>query len=331
MPDHVPTPTVHRGPSPGARWVRLAYGIHRLPSEPVPVDAGWDEKAARRRTALIADLWAWRPVLRDSACFTHLTAAVVRGWWLPQLPDGLPIWIAQSADQHPSRRGGVRVIRRAAPTPYQDVDGLPLATPAETIADCARDLSVLDLVLIIDGALHCGDTSRDALDRIAATRRRGAPRLRAALRLCDPRTESAWETPFRLLHQVCGVPVVPQVDLVVEGRVIGRADLLIAGTRSIHEFDGGGHRDRDQHRRDLERDRALTAARITRRGYTAQDLARYPHTILIEACTSLGWRFEWSRLDPWWPLWNQSCFTPEGRQALAARIARKQVRKGPVE
>ena len=180
---------------------------------------------------------------------------------------------------------------------------------------------------MIDCALHRGEVRLEELQSVAATRRRGAPRLREALALCDRRTESAWETPFRLLHHVCGVPIVPQLDLVVGGLFLGRADLVIAGTRSIHEFDGGGHRDVEQHRSDLERDRALGAARITRRGYTARDLAHHPHTIVSDACASLGWTFEWRRLDPWWPLWNESCFTSAGRDALAARISRKQVRR----
>ncbi len=326
MLESTPPLPVHRGRSPGSGWERLAYGVHRLPSQPIPADAGWEAKAGARRTALVADLWAWKPLLRADACFTHLTSAIVREWRLPQLPAGLPIWIVQSAGEHPSRRGGVRVIRRAGPTPYDDVDGLPLATVVETIAACANDLALLDLVLLIDCALHRDDTSVAELQAAAAVRRRGAPLLREALALCDRRTESAWETPFRLLHHVCGIPIVPQVDLLSEGRLLGRADLVIAGTRSIHEFDGAGHRDSDQHRRDLERDRALSAARITRRGYTAQDVASHPHTIIREACASLGWTFEWSRLDPWWPLWNESCFTAAGRAALTARVSRKQVR-----
>ena len=35
--------------------------------------------------------------------------------------------------------------------------------PAEILLNCARDLSLLDLVLLIDGALHRGDVSTDEL------------------------------------------------------------------------------------------------------------------------------------------------------------------------
>ena len=31
------------------------------------------------------------------------------------------------------------------------------------------------------------------------------------------------------------------------GTVVARGDLLISGTRRLHEYDGAGHRDRDPH------------------------------------------------------------------------------------
>jgi hypothetical protein len=58
--------------------------------------------------------------------------------------------------------------------------GLKVTTPAETLLACARDLGILDVVILADSALRQGDVTLTELKIAANQRRRGAPRLRQA-------------------------------------------------------------------------------------------------------------------------------------------------------
>jgi len=199
-------------------------------------------------------LAAWQLALPDTAVFTHLTAARVRGWWLPPLPDDLPVFVAIPVGENRPRRRGLVVLRpKTAPESFL-VDGLRCASAPEIILACARDLEILDLVVVIDGALHAGDCTVAELERLAKTRRHGAPRLRLALTMCDRRSESAWETLLRILHEVCEISVEPQHEVFDDtGLFVARGDLWLVGTRTLHEYDGGEHLKRKRQRKDLKR------------------------------------------------------------------------------
>src|SRR3954469_14074575 len=114
---------IRRGRGPGSAWAPVARGLHRT-GEP----------------GLVGDLRAWQAVTRPSAAFTHLTSAQVRGWWIPPLPAGLPVWITQTKLQNASTRNGLVVIRRRGTPASELIGGIRLATPAETLVTCARDL-----------------------------------------------------------------------------------------------------------------------------------------------------------------------------------------------
>ena len=61
--------------------------------------------------------------------------------------------------------------------------------------------------------------------------------------MLDARSESAWESIMRVLHQAAEIPVTQQQEIFDErGRFVARVDLRIDGTRRIHEYDGAGHR-----------------------------------------------------------------------------------------
>jgi hypothetical protein len=316
---------VQRGRRRHAAWRTVGRGLHRYPSPEPPGGATAEELAEARRDALLADLWAWSPILRPTACFTHLTSAEARGWWLPPLPE-VPVWIAQITGQNPTTRCGARVVRtRAIPTSDR-IAGLPVAVPAETLVTCAQDLGLLDLVVLLDCALHRQEVTSAAVAAVAAERRRGAPLLRQAIELADNRSESPWESLLRLLHVTCGVAVEPQREFHDRGRFVARGDLWVVGTNLLQEYDGGEHRKAERHRFDLERDRRIADAGLVRRGYTAPDLTRHPQDILAPAYATLGRPFHMGILDPWWPLWEASCFSPQGRQRLSRRLARRQTR-----
>jgi very-short-patch-repair endonuclease len=212
-------------------------------------------------------------------------------------------------------------MRHTRPIATTTLRGLQVATVEETLLTCARDLALLDLVVLGDAALHSGATTHGALEATAGRRRWGAAALGRALGWMDGRSESPWESLLRVLHRLCGIAVQPQHEVVDQcGRFVARGDLWIVGSRMLHEYDGGGHRDRETHLRDLDRDRRLLSAGWHRRGYTSRDLLHRPELVLREADETLGRRHRVDRLDPWLRVHEESLFHPAGREALAVRL-----------
>lgn len=288
---------------PGTDWTTVARGLHR------------------RRSTDLSDLHAWQQVLRPTAAFTHLTSAAARGWWLPPLPVELPVFVAQIQSQSASVRRGLVVCRHRAIPASELIDGVRLASPAETLVACARDLELLDLVVLVDCVLGRGDATLDELWTVAREHRRGGPRFRLALQLADGRAESPWEVLLRILHEVCDVPVEPQRELwTPEGVFVARGDLWVIGTDSFHEYDGAHHLTRAQQRSDLDRLRRIGHAGMTRRGYTSEDVLHRALTILRDADLALGRPHDPARIQAWHALLRDSLFTPAGQARLRSRL-----------
>jgi hypothetical protein len=278
-------------------WERITRGVYA---------------AGLNRTEL-EELAAWQLVFPRTAAFSHLTVARLRGWWLPAtIPH--PVFAAMLNDDPRPRRPGLLVCRHTQPFPMNLVNGLRVTTAAETILAAARDLGVLDLVILGDSALrlrHCTPTD---LEITARQRRRGAPLLRRVIPLLDARSESPWESIMRVLHQAAEIPVTPQQEIFDErGRFIARVDLRIDGTRRIHEYDGERHRDPEVHELDLERDRALLADRWERHGFTSKHLRRDGAAIIADADRLLGRSWSPRRLAAWQGLLDYSLLGRAGR------------------
>lgn len=198
--------------------------------------------------------------------------------------------------------------------------GIRVAPAVEALLACARDLGLLDLVVLLDSALRAGWCTTAEVECVAGSRRRGGPGLREALAHADPRSESPWESLLRMFHVLCEVPVVPQREVYdAQGLFVARGDLWLRGTRTLHEYDGAVHRDRRTHVADLARERALANAGWTRRGYTSGDLLDRPSAMLREADAAMGRRHDLSRLRPWREALRESLFSREGRDAFARR------------
>jgi hypothetical protein len=232
----------------------------------------------------------------------------------------LPEFAAQSTWRNRPRRDELRIIRTTPAPDIAFLRGLPIVSTSDVLVALARDLGVLDTVVLLDSALHSGDISRAELERALATRRLGVRRLRDAAALADGRSESPYETLLRILHVMLEVPVTAQYELRVDGLFIARGDLRVVGHQVFHEFDGVGHRDRDRHRRDLQRDRDLDAHGWHRRGYTDLEVLRQPVKILRDLDRTLGRAHDPARLDGWYGLLRESCFTSSGQQRLLRRL-----------
>lgn len=301
-----PVESSTRSRDPRSRnWVRLGHGLH------VPSSCGAD----------LADVCrAWAGVLNQDSGFTHLTAAGLRGWWLPPLPPGLPIFAAASTCRNRPRRPELRMMRTVPAPTVSLVEGCPIVSVEDALLACARHLGLLDVVVLVDSALHLGHTTRAALEKAVAHRRWGARRLRQALALADGRSESPYETLLRILHVVCEVDVEAQFELFHEGRLVARGDLRLRGTDTFHEYDGDAHRDPAQHRHDLRRERDIGSVGWLRRGYTNVEVLRRPVTVLRDADQALERPHDPDRILAWYDLLRESCFTAAGRHLLIQRL-----------
>ena len=290
-----------RGRTRQRQWEQLSRGLY------IP-----------RASTLIDTLRGWQLVLPRCAAFTSLTAAEFRGWWLPETVPH-PVFAAVPIGERYPERKGLLVCRHPRPVPSVAINGFKITTGAETLLAAARDLGVLDLVILGDSALRTGDCTLAELAATAAQQRRGAPRLRAVLPLLDDRSESPWESVMRVLHRVAGIHVEPQKEIFDPwGRFVARADLWLVGTRRIHEYDGDGHRERQTHRNDLARDRRLVEIDWQRMGFTSAQLLHEGASIIASADRLLNRCWDPKRVARWEALLDDSLFRPVGR-ALARR------------
>jgi hypothetical protein len=289
----------------GPEWERVSHGLHA----PAVFDRSVPELA--RLTA---------PVLPRESGFGHLTSARLRGWWLPNgIGDHVLLATTRSV-VHVQRQG--LYVRRSRYAEVETVDGLPLMTAVQTLVELARDLTLVDLVPMVDCALAAG-VSPDELVAAARPRSRGAGTLRRAVGLADPRSESWWESVLRLMHVVAGLgPVECQVDVAGRDGVVARADLHLVGTDRYPECDGGEHRTRARHLADLRRDKAMHRSGAERYGYTTVEIGRQPQVVIDDAEDARGYPHDPRRVARWWAVARGSSLTAYGRTRLEGRLLR---------
>jgi very-short-patch-repair endonuclease len=161
--------------------------------------------------------------------------------------------------------------RRAGPAP----------TVSRTWLDLAAFLTLEDLVAVADAALRRSLVTVEQLETAVASwsRRPGVARLRAAVPLVEPATDSPMETRLRLLLVLGGLPVpVVNRDVVVDGSWLARPDLSYPELRIAIEYDGDHHRvDRRQWQSDIFRRRLLEDAGWIVLVFTANDVLKFGH------------------------------------------------------
>ncbi len=293
------------GRRPGAGWTTVTPGAH------VRADRA-DDLATRLR--------AWQLVLPFWSSFTGLTVAMLHGWWVPPLPARLPLFVASGRSDRIDRVG-LSVCRHDVLPTWELVDGVRVTPSAEALLSCARDLGLLDVVLLGDAALHAGEVTAAELRAVARQRRRGSPLLRRAIPLMDGRAESIYEGLLRMLHVVSDVAVEPQyVVRDPDGEPVARADLRIVGTGRLPEYDGADHLGRRRQRLDLRRAGRIADAGFERRGYTREDVLFGAASILRDADRALGLPHRPGRLHAWHDLLRESLFTATGRRRLELRL-----------
>ncbi|MGY2127667.1 type IV toxin-antitoxin system AbiEi family antitoxin domain-containing protein [Blastococcus sp. SYSU DS0617] len=211
-----------------ARLRRGAYVDALLPAEP-----------ADRHRLLVRATFAG---LRLRAVVSHQSAAVLHG---------LPVWDVPLDRVHITRRPPAsndrgRLLRchvgRLRDDEIEEVDGLPVTSPARTALDLARSLPHEAAVVALDAALRQGRVDRDVL-RERLFDLAGAPGSRAAARavdFADGRSESVGESRSRVLLHRWGVgPSALQFEVrAAGGLLIARTDFAWEEHGVVGEFDG---------------------------------------------------------------------------------------------
>jgi len=273
--------------------------------------------------------WVLQDAVLPGSVLSHSSAALIWGIPLPlQLDDGVARLLGREdgerrdgplpalADDRSLRSGaalpllhcriapgtgagtirGVRV-HRWEPGPTMTSGRLLVSSPSETLRELATVLPRWDLVAAIDAVLagktSCPPTSPEQLREHLATMRghRGVAELRRALDLARERAWSPGETIMRLIITGAGFPE-QSLNLPVQERRGGRQrylDLVWSAAGCVLEYDGDGHRTKQQWREDEMRRDEIAALGWTVIRATGADLQR-PRRILVRLADALGAR-----------------------------------------
>ena len=195
---------------------------------------------------------------------------------------------------HSSNRAGV-YLRRAtlAPIDVVRLRGLPVTSALRTAVDLGSQRVLVDAVIALDMALHKRIIDLTEL-RSFCEANRGAKRiakLRRAVQLAEPATESPMETRLRLLLVTARLPR-PQAQVTLkdrQGRPFGRPDLYYPEHRLCLEYDGATHR--ESLVADNRRQNRLLNAGYRLLRFTAADIFQEPESVIGQVRYALSQRW----------------------------------------
>ena len=138
-------------------------------------------------------------------------------------------------------QGGIEIRECALPrSDRTSRNGVRVTTPARTVVDLARELPLLDSVVVIDSAMRRLGVAvaavHDVLDRCSGWP--GSRAARAAVDLADPRAESVLESISRFELVQAGLAPETQCWLLGPDGTAVRVDFLWWEQRTVGEADG---------------------------------------------------------------------------------------------
>ena len=205
--------------------------------------------------------FTYAPNLRDSQAFSHVSAALLWGMWLPaRLQNDPTVDVLALAPRDRPVGVGVRG-HRAVSEPLAFARGLPVVSAPRTWVQLAPMLSLDELVAAGDSLIRRKDplVELDELSSAVRPGERGAVRARRASPLLRAGADSPKETEVRLLLGRARLPV-PEVngEIVTRSGLVTHGDLVFRKWRVLAEYDGVQHRaTKRQFERDVLRLEAL--------------------------------------------------------------------------
>jgi len=246
----------------------------------------WDDLQTKGWSRLSRGQYAWAGLpdgnlLRLRAATQRIPAGCAlsgptAAWLLGvDMPPCEPIEVMGSRETPIRARAGIRVRRAALPD--SDVvmcRGFRITSPLRTACDLGSRRDLVECVVALDAILHARVVDMKDLQAYVDTHAgaKGVRKLRRALALAEPKTESPMETRLRMQLVKARLPrPLVQVDLHdASGNFLGRADLYYPERRLVIEYDGENHKDRLVP--DLRRQNALINAGYCVLRFTAADL-----------------------------------------------------------
>ncbi|WP_405216610.1 hypothetical protein [Agrococcus sp. Ld7] len=247
-------------------------------------------RTLKRPETLVDRAVAFAPLLRPWQCIGGISALALLGLPVPwRLSRGATVEVLSLKGRGHPNREGVRVERILGSLAETcDAEGVRVVSPALAFALMGKRCTVHELVRIGDAIVTTADNYperrlpaplatpealRAMVDRWDG--RPGAATLRESLPRIRTRVESPRETDMRLFITDAGLPE-PEVQIEVfdpeTGRRLGRADLLHRAARVVEEYEGEGHRSKEQWDRDIQKYRdferiGLHVVRATNRDF----------------------------------------------------------------
>lgn len=255
----------------------------------------------RLREIAVARAHALAPRLTETTAFSHLTAARLHGLPIPpRLAKDLTVDVSVTdASARPQLRG---VRSHLVPAGRQSVvllGGLLVISPIDTWCAMSTMLHTRELVVMGDGLVRRSNPIASPAQLAQAVDgyrgRNGVRRLRSALALVRPRTDSPTESELRLALVDAGLPE-PEINGWVrdaQGNRIRPGDMLYRMWRILIEYDGPHHfDDRRQFHKDIDAlDRAMAAGWRVIRVHQQHRAARFATTVarVRAALLERGW------------------------------------------
>ncbi|RHW27791.1 hypothetical protein D0Z08_05685 [Nocardioides immobilis] len=217
-----------------------------------------------------------------SAYASHASAARVHRLPIPTLPDE---HVTVLDPDHRRTRSGIR-CHVAKTGLVRRVRGIRVSDYAQTFVELAETLSLVDLVIVGDNLVRKGKVTPEKLIRFCRdSTLPGAQCALDAARYVREGVDSPMETRLRMLIVLAGLPE-PKVNLVIRdeyGHPVRRYDLWYEKSRTLVEYDGRQHIEREQNwESDLERREEIDDTRARILVVTAKGVHAYPERTLLK-------------------------------------------------
>lgn len=213
----------------------------------------------------------------EDAMLSRSSAARVLGIPVPTDPREHVTVFRQRDRRH---RPGI-ACHLAGRAQFVTVDGMRVTGPAQTFADLAGDLGLVETVIVGDHLVTRGDVS---LERLRAfCDERGSAAARRAVAFVRERVDSPMETRARMLLVLAGLPE-PEINPEIRdenGYLLRRYDLYYRRSRTVVEYDGRQHVERTrQWESDVDRRTAIDDAQDRMVVLIAKDIYSRPSATL---------------------------------------------------
>lgn len=196
---------------------------------------------------IVAHCHAYLPVMPSGHYFSHATAALLWGMWLPLRCESSTLHVTAPLPHRAPRMTGV--VGHKASVVLSDIlleCGLPLVSPLDAWRQLAPLLTLDELVAAGDSLLRRKRPLATRSQLVVALARhgggRGVRKLRAAFEEVRAGCDSPRETRLRVILVRSGLPE-PIVNAVVSrpGQSLRYGDLVYREWRVIVEYDGAHH------------------------------------------------------------------------------------------